>query len=92
MIWFAASGLCAFVSYMSWYKGNSMCGAALGMACNGTYSFWGPFCCWIVLGVFGGIDGWGLAPIAWIAAVLMVLGILVIAMNPLDLFKKREEK
>lgn len=92
MIWLAASGLCAFVSYMMWYKGNSMCGAALGMACNGTYSFWGPFCCWIVLGVFYGIDGWSLPPIAWCAAVLMVVGILVIAMNPLDLFRKKEEK
>jgi len=92
MIWLAISGLCAFVSYMMWYKGNSMCGAALGMACNGTYSFWGPFCCWIVLGVFAGIDGWSLPPIAWGAAVLMVVGILVIAMNPLDLFRKKEEK
>ncbi|MFW2489212.1 hypothetical protein D2A34_04350 [Clostridium chromiireducens] len=92
MIWLAISGLCAFVSYMMWYKGNSMCGAALGMACNGTYSFWGPFCCWIVLGVFSGIEGWSLPPIAWGAAVLMIVGILVIAMNPLDLFRKKEEK
>ncbi|HAR84434.1 MAG TPA: hypothetical protein DCR69_01755 [Clostridium sp.] len=90
MIWFALSGLCAFVSYMSWYNGNSMCGAALGMACNGTYSFWGPFCCWIILGVIGGMDGWALPPIVWISAVLMMFGILVIAMNPKDLFKKKE--
>ncbi|MGJ7919622.1 EamA family transporter [Neobacillus sp. LXY-4] len=89
MIWFALAGFCAFVSYMSWYKGNSMCGAALGMACNGTYSFWGPFCCWIILGVFAGMDGWSLPPIVWIAAVIMVFGILVIAMNPLDLFRKK---
>lgn len=90
MIWFAIAGFFAFVSFMCWYKGNSMCGAALGMACNGTYSFWGPFCCWIILGVFAGIDGWGLPPIAWIAAILMVIGILVISMNPLDLFRKEE--
>ncbi len=90
MIWFALSGLCAFVSYMSWYNGNSMCGTALGMACNGTYSFWGPFCCWIILGVIGGMDGWALPPIVWISAVLMMFGILVIAMNPMDLFKKKE--
>lgn len=90
MFWFVLSGLCAFVSYMCWYNGNSMCGAALGMACNGTFSFWGPFCCWIVLGVIGGIEGWALPPIVWIAAVLMMFGILVIAMNPMDLFKKKE--
>lgn len=92
MIWFALSGFCAFYSFMSWYRGNSMCGAALGMACNATYSFWGPFCCWILLGVINGMEGWALAPIAWIAAVLMIFGILVIAMNPLDLFKKKEVK
>lgn len=89
MIWFIISGLCAFISYMSWYNGNSMCGAALGMACNGTFSFWGPFCCWIVLGVISGIDGWTLPPVAWMAAVSMMFGILVIAMNPLDLFRKK---
>ena len=90
MIWFALSGLCAYFSYMFWYKGNSMCGAALGMACNGTYSFWGPFALWLVLGVFAGIDGWSLPLIVWIAAILMAFGILVIAMNPMDLFKKKE--
>ncbi|WHY02503.1 EamA family transporter [Neobacillus sp. DY30] len=88
MIWIAIGGFCAWISYMCWYRGNSMCGAALGMACNGTYSFWGPFCCWIVLGVIFGMDGWSIPPIAWIAAVVMVFGILLIAMNPLDLFKK----
>ncbi|SHJ23299.1 hypothetical protein SAMN02745163_01521 [Clostridium cavendishii DSM 21758] len=92
MIFFALSGLCAFVSYMCWYNGNSMCGAALGMACNGTYSFWGPFCCWIVLGVFAGMEGWSLPPIAWISAITMMVGILTIAMNPLDLFRKKEAK
>lgn len=91
MIFFAISGFFAFVSYMFWYKGNGMCGTALGMACNGTYSFWGPFCCWILLGVILGMDGWGMPPIAWIAAVLMALGILIIAMNPMELFSKKEE-
>lgn len=92
MIWFALGGLCAFVSFMSWYKGNSMCGAALGMACNGTYSFWGPFCCWIVLGVYGGMDGWTVPTIVWISAVLMMFGILTIAVNPFELFVKKEAK
>ena len=87
--WFVLSGLFAFLSFMTWYKGNSMCGAALGMACNSTFAFWGPFCCWIVLGVYGGIKGWSLPPIAWIAALIMILGILIIAINPIELFKKR---
>ncbi|SKA76071.1 hypothetical protein SAMN05443428_101134 [Caloramator quimbayensis] len=90
MIWFAVSGLCAYLSYMSWYRGNSMCGVALGMACNGTYSFWGPFCCYIVLGIIFGMDGWALPPVVWFGAIMMMFGILVISMNPLDLFRKRD--
>lgn len=89
MMFFAVSGLFAFLSFGFWYRGNSMCGAALGMACNGTYSFWGPFFCWIILGVIGGIDGWSIPPVAWVAAVLMIAGILMIAMNPLELLQKK---
>ncbi len=87
MVWFVLAGLSAYLTFMMWYKGNAMCGAALGMSCNGTFSFWGPFCCWIVLGVFAGFDGWSLPPVAWAAAVIMVVGIFVIAMNPLDFLK-----
>ncbi|MGH4124022.1 MAG: hypothetical protein ACREV6_13945 [Clostridium sp.] len=90
MIWFAVSGLFAYLSFMTWYKGSSMTGVALGMATNGTYSFFGPFCCWIILGVGFGIEGWSLSPISWFCAVLMAVGILIIAMNPMDLFKKKE--
>ena len=92
MIWFVISGFFAYISFMTWYRGNSMCGAALGMACNGTYSFWGPFFCWIVLGVINGIEGWSLQPVEWIGAMLMMFGILIVVMNPLDLFRKKEVK
>ena len=92
MIYFVISGFFAVFAYSLWYKGNSMCGAALGMACNGAFSFWGPFFCWLVIGVFAGVDGWSLPLIAWIAAILMAFGIWVIAMNPLDLFKKDPNK
>ncbi|TWI73032.1 hypothetical protein LZ24_01443 [Desulfobotulus alkaliphilus] len=90
MIWFALAGLSAYLTFMFWYKGNAMCGAALGMSCNGTFSFWGPFCVWILLGVIMGFEGWGMPPIAWLAAIIMVVGIFTISMNPLDLFKKKE--
>lgn len=89
--WFVLGGLSAYLTFMFWYRGNGMCGAALGMSCNGTFSFWGPFGCWIILGVFAGIDGWSMPPIAWAAAVLMIVGIFTVAMNPLDLFKQKEE-
>ncbi|WP_067516294.1 hypothetical protein [Endozoicomonas ascidiicola] len=90
MFWFAIAGFFAYLNFMLWYKGNGMCGAALGMSCNGAFSFWGPFFCWIILGAVFGIDGWEMQPIAWFAALLMVFGILVIAMNPMDLIKKKE--
>jgi endonuclease/exonuclease/phosphatase (EEP) superfamily protein YafD len=87
---FIVSGFFALFAFSLWYKGNSMCGTALGMASNGMYSFWGPFFCWIILGVFCKMEGWGLPPIAWVAAILMAFGIMLIALNPLDLFKKDE--
>lgn len=90
MIMFAISGLAAFVSFASWYAGNSMCGAGLGTACNGTYSFFAPLLCWIILGVVYGMEGWSLPAIAWIGAVMMTFGILVMTVNPLDFFKKKE--
>ncbi|QSX05610.1 hypothetical protein JYG23_13195 [Sedimentibacter sp. zth1] len=89
MIWFALSGLCSFATFMLWYIGNSMCGAALGTACNGTYSFFGPFFCWIILGVILGIPGNTIPSVVWVGAVLMMFGILTISMNPLDLLRKR---
>lgn len=89
MPWFLVAGLGAWFGFMLWYKGNAMCGTALGMACNGAFSFWGPFFCWIVLGLWFGQDGFALAPIAWLAAVIMVIGIFIIAVNPLEYFKKK---
>lgn len=90
MIWFAISGLTSYLSFMSWYKGNSMTGVALGMATNGTFSFFGPFCCWILLGVILGIKGWTIPPLDWICAILMAFGILIISVNPMDLLRKKE--
>lgn len=92
IIFFVISGFFAMFAYSLWYKGNSMCGAALGMACNGAFSFWGPFFCWIVLGLVCGQDGWSIPPTGWAAAVVMVVGIFIIAVNPLDFIKKGRAK
>jgi drug/metabolite transporter (DMT)-like permease len=88
MIFFIISGLFSIMSYGLWYKGNSMSGAALGMACNATYSFWTPFFCWIILGLFMGQDGWGMSPISWLAAIIMFVGILLIAASPKELISR----
>ena len=91
MMFFVVSGFFSLFAYSLWYKGNSMCGAPLGMACNGAYSFWGPFFSMIIVGFVFGQEGWNIAPIAWVAAVVMIFGILLIAMNPMDLLNKKEE-
>lgn len=92
LIFFLISGLAAGLSFGFWYKGNSMCGTALGMACNGAFSFWVPFFSMLICGMY---LGWGeaffLTPIQWAAAIVMVIGIFLIAVNPLDLFRKPKE-
>lgn len=92
---FAVSGLFAMPAYSFWYKGNSMCGAALGMACNGMYAFWGPFFIWIIMGVLG-IGGMSasyppLSMIQWAGALIMVAGIFLIAVDPKTLFSRSKE-
>lgn len=91
-IWIFFAGTFCGLSFMMWYKGNSMCGAALGMTCNAMYSFWVPLCCWILMGLIGGEEGWALSPIQWVMAIIIVFGIWLIAMNPLDLFKKEVDE
>ena len=91
IIFFIISGFFTLYAFSLWYKGNSMCGAALGMACNGAYSFWGPLFCWIVIGLIFNIPGYDIAPVVWFAAILMAIGIFLIALNPLDYIGKRGE-
>lgn len=86
---FAASGFFAMFAYSLWYKGNSMCGAALGMAANGTYAFWGPFFSWLLLGVCYGQEGWTIPFIGWVSAFVMILGILIIAVDPRMFFHRK---
>ena len=89
---FLLSGFFAMPAYSFWYKGNSMCGAALGMACNGMYAFWGPFFIWLILGVLnlGGMAAYypPLSAVQWIGAVIMVAGIFLIAESPARLLSK----
>ncbi|WP_297229676.1 hypothetical protein [uncultured Desulfovibrio sp.] len=86
--WFVVAGFCAYFAFMLWYQGNAMCGAALGMACNGAFSFWGPFFIWLVLGVYYGMEGKNMPPIAWLASLIMIGGIFLIAVDPMTLFRR----
>ena len=72
-----------------------MCGTALGMACNGMYAFWGPFFIWLIMGVLniGGLSE-SYPPLAlaqWVGAIIMIVGIFLIAVSPVDLLRKKEE-
>lgn len=71
-----------------------MCDTALGMACNGTYAFREPFFIWLLLGAFnvGGMsaDYPPLGVAQWIGALVMILGIFIISVNPLSLFRKNK--
>lgn len=93
---FLISGFFAMPAYSFWYKGNSMCGAALGMACNGMYAFWGPFFIWMILGVFnlGGMaaDYPPLSIVQWVGALIMVAGIFCIAESPSKLLSRFGKK
>ena len=89
MPFFVISGFCAMLTFSMWYKGTSMCGAALGMALNGTYSFFTPLCCWILLGLIFREPGWAITPIGWVSALVMFCGIVLIAMDPRQLFQKK---
>ena len=93
MLIFLISGFFAMPAFSFWYKGNSMCGAALGMACNGMYAFWGPFFIWMILGALniGGMaaDYPPLSAIQWAGALIMIVGIFLIAVSPHKLFSDR---
>lgn len=90
IIFFILSGFFALFAFSLWYKGNSICGAALGMACNAS-AFWGPFFCWLIIGVIIGEKEWGVAPIVWLGAFIMIIGIVLIALNPFELIGKNKE-
>lgn len=96
MLFFLISGLLAMPAFSFWYKGNSMCGTALGMACNGMYAFWGPFFIWVLMGLcnIGGMaaDYPPLSAVQWIGALIMVAGIFCIAVNPAELLRSNKKK
>ncbi len=92
---FAVSGLFAMPAYSFWYKGNSMCGTALGMACNGMYAFWGPLFIWVIMGVLNvGDMSRRYPPLSvtqWVGAVTMVVGIFMVAMSPTSWFGEKKD-
>lgn len=81
IIWLILSGLSAAISFVCWYKSNAMVGCAIGMSLNVTYAFWGVLFCVLFLGQT-------LTATIVIGSVVIVLGAIIVTMNPLDLFRK----
>lgn len=81
MVWLALSGLSAAVSFLTWYKANSTVGCAIGMSLNVTYALWG-----VVLSVL--FLGTELTPTMLIGSVVIVVGAVLVTMNPLEFLKK----
>lgn len=81
-VWlFLIGGIFASWSFKFWYRGAAMCGAALGMGCNGTYAFWGPVWCFVICGLVFGVDGYAIPWQGWVGAIVMVIGIFVLAIS-----------
>ncbi|GEO58322.1 DMT family transporter [Companilactobacillus bobalius] len=81
LAWLAVAGLSAAISFVTWYKANATVGCAIGMSLNVTYAFWGVLFCVLFLGQT-------LTPTIVIGSIVIVLGAIIVTMNPLDLFKK----
>lgn len=96
LLLFAVSGFFAMPAFSFWYKGNSMCGTALGMACSCMYAFWGPLFIWLIMGVLN-VGGMAesyppLSPAQWAGALVMISGIFLIAVNPAELLRRRRKE
>ena len=77
------AGLSAAVSFLTWYKSNALVGCAIGMSLNVTYAFWGVLFCVLFLGQ-------ELTVTIVAGSIIIVLGAVLVTMNPLDLFRKNQ--
>lgn len=83
VMWLALAGLCAAVSFLCWYKSNSTIGCAVGMSLNITYVFWGVFFSILFLGT-------SVTPTITVGSIVILIGAVLVSMNPMDLLKKKE--
>jgi drug/metabolite transporter (DMT)-like permease len=81
VIWLILSGASAAISFVSWYKSNSTVGTAVGMSLNVTYAFWGVLFCVLFLNQ-------PLTPTIVIGSIVIVLGAIIVTMNPFEFLKK----
>jgi Predicted membrane protein len=83
VFWLAIAGLCAAVSFLTWYKANCMVGCAVGMSLNMTYVFFG-----VVLSIL--FLGSPVTPTIVGGSLVIFIGAVLVSVNPLELFMKKE--
>lgn len=81
ILWFSIAGLCAAISFLTWYKSNCMVGCAVGMSLNMTYVFWGVLLSILFLGS-------AVTPTIVVGSIVIFIGAVLVSMNPMDLFRK----
>ncbi|MCI8836433.1 MAG: DMT family transporter [Hungatella sp.] len=75
VLWLAASGLAAAMSFMAWYRANAAVGCAVGMSLNVTYTFWGVLFCILFLNQ-------PLTATIAVGSAVIMSGAVVAAVNP----------
>lgn len=83
MLVIAIAAIAAAASFLTWYKCNSMSGVAVGMALNSTYVMWG-----IMFSILLGQTK--ITTTLVVGALLVTVGAILVAIDPRDMFKKKE--
>ena len=78
------AGFAGAISFLTWYRSNAMIGVAGGMALNITYSLWGLVFSFFLTTVV-------LTPTLIIGAITVTFGAMLVVINPLKVFSKKEE-
>jgi len=77
-------------SYIAWYRTLYTCGVARGMAFNVTYAFWAVVFGALVTFMKGDNVSDYITPNAWIGALCICIGAILVSINPRELFKLRD--
>lgn len=72
------------ITYLSWYKAVDLIGAAMGTALNSTAAFWAV--------IFSGLMGMEITPYLGFWCFVIVLGVMVFAVDPKQLFGSNSKK
>ncbi len=75
-------------SYIAWYRTLYTCGVARGMAFNVTYAFWAVIFGYVMALIMGREAA--ITPQAWIGAICVSIGAILVSINPRELFKLRD--